>query len=163
MLLAIVAAIAGLALLRRIASLHSGGANASPQPDSSDGSSHAPSTMQEMEQAIFQFEGGQPGDINFDNMNPGNLKSGPGMTGTNRGYATFNSFTGGFAALQDWITRHAAQHPDWDFYDMMSYYLRGSTTAPTSDAQGNSDSYADYVAQYLGVPATTPVSQALGG
>jgi hypothetical protein len=42
-LLAIVAAIAGLALLRRIAALQSGGANASPQPDSSGGSNYAPS------------------------------------------------------------------------------------------------------------------------
>ena len=171
LLLAIVAALAGFALLQRLASLQSGGAASTapgafgaPQTDGPGSSlaDYSPSTASEMAQAIYQFEGGQPGNVNFDNMNPGNLRSAPGETGTNRGYATFGSFTDGFAALQNYITQHAAAHPGWNFYDFFNYYLRGSTTAPSSDAQGNSDTYAQYVANYLGVPATAAVSSVLG-
>lgn len=169
LLLAIVAALAFIALLKRWSDAQSGGASGfdsqsqtpqqpgamgAPQTDGPGTSlaDYSPAPVQEMMQAIFQFEGGQPGDVNFDNDNPGNLRSGPGMVGTNRGYAVFSSFTDGWAALQDWITSHAAAHPDWDFYDMMNVY----------SPDGNGDNYANYIANYLGVPATAPVSSVIG-
>ena len=113
-------------------------------------------------QAISQFEGGKPGNINVVNNNPGNLKEGPNMTGTANGYATFGDQGDGWDALSSWITKHTSANPDWDFYDMFGYYLRGSTNAPTVDAQGNSDAYAEYVSKYLGVDPTHPVSSLLG-
>jgi hypothetical protein len=121
------------------------------------------SNLDNIAQAIFQFEGGQPGNVNVRNNNPGNLRSGEGMTGTASGYATFGDIGDGWNALGDWISSHAANHPDWDFYDMFDYYLRGKTTGvPTVDAQGNSDQYAEYVSGYLGVDPSTTVSSLLG-
>lgn len=113
-------------------------------------------------QAIYQFEGGKPGNRNVVNNNPGNLRSGPGMVGTQGGYANFADQGDGWDALQSWVMRHVGANPDWDFYDLFSYYLRGSTTKPTSDAQGNSDAYAEYVAGYLGVNPSQPVSSVMG-
>jgi len=115
-------------------------------------------------QAIFQFEGGQPNNLNVRNNNPGNLRSVPGMTGTNDGYATFADIGDGWTALNNYITSHAAAHPGWDFYDFFQNYLGQPVGSPvTSTDQGNSDAYAEYVASYLGVDPTTPVSQVLGG
>jgi len=114
-------------------------------------------------QAIFQFEGGRPGDRNVRNNNPGNLKSGPDMTGTAGGYATFSTQGDGWDALTDLVNRRITAHPDWNFYDFFNYYLRGSTTAPSVDAQGNSDAYADYVAVNVGVEPTQTVASVLAG
>lgn len=113
-------------------------------------------------QATYQLEGGRPGDRNVVNNNPGDVKSAPGMTGKAGGFATFADIGDGWDALRNWIVDHVSAHPDWDFYDMQSYYLRGSTTAPSVDAQGDSDMRAEYIANYLGVDPTTPVSQLLG-
>jgi hypothetical protein len=113
--------------------------------------------------AIFQFEGGRPGDRNVRNNNPGNLRSGPGMTGKAGGYATFADQGDGWDALTDLVNRRTSQHPDWDFYDFFNYYLRSSTTAPSVDAQGNSDAYAEYVANYVGVDPTETVASVIGG
>jgi hypothetical protein len=114
-------------------------------------------------QAVFQFEGGQPGNRNVVNNNPGNVRSGPGMTGTAGGYATFGDIGDGWNALGSWVTSHAAAHPDWNFYDFFNYYLRGSTTAASSDDQGNSDAYAEYVANFGGWDPTQTVASVLGG
>jgi hypothetical protein len=111
------------------------------------------SNLEDIGQAIFQFEG---------NKNPGNLKSGIGMTGKAGGYATFADQGDGWDALYTWIQSHAAKNPDWDFYDMFDYYLRGSTTASSVDKEGNSDAYAEFVANYLGVDPTTSVASVLG-
>ena len=56
---------------------------------------------------------------------------------------------------------HAAQHPDWDFYDMFHYYLTGDTLSPGGPGQ-NPDAYAEYVANYVGVDPATPVSSVIG-
>jgi hypothetical protein len=113
-------------------------------------------------QAIFQKEGGHPGNRNIVNNNPGDVKSAANMTGTAGGYATFADIGDGWDALKAWIQSHISAHPDWDFYDTFDYYLRGSTTAPSNDKQGNSDAYAEYVANYAGFDPTQTVSSALG-
>lgn len=120
------------------------------------------SNLDNIAQAIFQYEGGNPGNRNVANNNPGNLRSGANMVGTSGGYAVFSDIGDGWDALNEWIQSHAAKNPDWDFYDMMNYYLTGSTTSPAQTNQGNSDSYAEYVANYVGVDPTTPVSSLLG-
>jgi hypothetical protein len=112
-------------------------------------------------QAIFQHEGGKPGQRNILNNNPGNLRRAPGMTGTEGGYATFSDIGDGWDALAAYVGLHIAAHPEWDFYDFFNYYLRGSTTAPSVDAEGDSDSYAEYVAGYTGFDPRQTVSSAL--
>jgi hypothetical protein len=131
-----------------------------PQPNYD---SDAGNALETIKQAIFHKEGGRPGDRNVVNNNPGNLRSGPGMTGTAGGFATFASQDDGYSALEAWITKHTAAHPDWNFYDLFNYYLRGSTTAPANDKEGNSDAYAEYVANYIGVDPAEPVSSVVGG
>jgi hypothetical protein len=64
--------------------------------------------------------------------------------------------------LNAWIVKHVTAHPDWDFYDLFDYYLRGKTDGPTVDAQGNSDAYAEYVANYSGFDPSQTVSSATG-
>lgn len=168
-LVAIAAVFVLVLLWRRESTTQSGGAPdislGPPQQGGpgSGGGEYGGSLLSEMAQAIFNFEGNQPGEIAYDNNNPGNLKSAPGMVGTDRGFAIFGSQSDGFGALESYISRHTAANPNWDFYDFFDNYLRGSTTAPAIDQQGDSNSYAEYVANYLGVPATTPVSSVVGG
>jgi hypothetical protein len=118
--------------------------------------------LDDIMQAISDFEGGRPGDRNIVNSNPGNLRSASGMIGKAGGFATFADTGDGWDALQSWIQRHVADHPDWDFYDLFNYYLRGKTTGPTVDQQGDSDQYAEYVAGYAGFNPSQTVSSALG-
>jgi hypothetical protein len=116
--------------------------------------------LDNIEEAIARFEGSGLG-----RNNPGNIKaipgrSYPGQVGTDsQGFAIGGDEGDGWGWLNDWITSHAAAHPDWDFYDLFNFYLRGSTDTPTSDAQGNSDRYAEFVANYVGADPTSSVAQ----
>jgi hypothetical protein len=134
-------------------------ATSSPEPDADFG---AGDNLDNIMDAIFRHEGGHSGQRNIVNNNPGNLKSAKGMTGKAGGFATFADQGDGWDALTAWLKSHAAAHPDWDFYDMFNYYLRGSTTAPTVDKQGDSDAYAKFVASAAGLDPTQPVSTAIG-
>lgn len=134
-----------------------------PVAGNTGGDSYNPGTPQvagplnDIAQAIYQFEGGFKADsLNVRNNNPGNLRSAPGQTGTSGGYATFSNFSDGWGALQGWITSNAQAHPDWDFYDLFAKY------APASD-NNDPDAYAEYVANYAGADPTQPVSQFLQG
>src|SRR6516225_11045126 len=50
--------------------------------------------------AIQRFEGWSPGSVSYRNNNPGNLRSGPGMIGTDaNGYAVFPDYQTGWNAL----------------------------------------------------------------
>lgn len=121
------------------------------------GPTMASNPLELMAEAIYQNEsGGSPDSLAARNNNPGNLKN---LSGSFNQYPDFGS---GWNALQDYITRHATQHPDWDFFDFFDWYLRGSTTAPGQDSQGDSDAYADQVAAYMGVDPTQTVSSAIG-
>jgi hypothetical protein len=120
------------------------------------------SAREDFAQAIAQFEGSGVG-----RNNPGNIKavsSGyPGQVSTDgKGFAIGGDVGDGWGWLDDYIQQHAQAHPDWDFYDFFGNYLRGSTTAPTADAEGNSDSYASYVANYMGTDPTASVAGVLG-
>jgi hypothetical protein len=114
-------------------------------------------------QAVFHMEGGNPGNLNVRNNNPGNLRSGKRQIGTNDGFAVYATMEDGYADLADWFRSHAAAHPDWNFYDLFAYYLRGTTTGPYQDAQGDSNSYAKYVASAAGVDPNSTLSSVLGG
>jgi hypothetical protein len=110
-------------------------------------------------QAIYQFEGGQPGQRNVVNNNPGDLRSGPGMTGSAGGFATFNDIGDGWDALGSLVQKKAAAHPDWNFYDLFNNWLGGG---PDSAPQGDPTAYANYVAGYAGFDPNQTVSSALG-
>jgi hypothetical protein len=110
--------------------------------------------LNDMAQAISQFEGGHEGDLNMRNNNPGNLRSAPGQTGSASGYATFGTFGDGWAALKAWISNFAAKNPNGNFYDMFAKY------APAGD-NNQPDTYADYVANYAGADPAQSVSSFL--
>jgi hypothetical protein len=117
--------------------------------------------LPEFLQAIGEFE-----KSGYSRNNPGNLRPSrplPGQVGsTPSGIAIFDSPESGLQQLTDLVQRRASQHPEWDLYDFFDYYLRGSTTAPSSDAQGNSDAYAEFVAGRLGVDPSTTIGEILG-
>jgi hypothetical protein len=159
----IVAILAGVAavvwLLLKSTSGISGSVGGDPQQTPSE--SGYSGGIDNIMQAIANFEGN---GARYNN--PGNIKSTKsaydGQVGTAPGgYAIFGDMGDGWTRLQAYIASHTAAHPDWDFYDFFSNYLNGSTTAPTQTAQGNSDNYAEYVANYIGVDPTTPVSQVM--
>jgi hypothetical protein len=117
-------------------------------------------------QAIANFE-----HINPAYNNPGAIKTpaanqfGPGLaTGTTpAGFATFGDQGDGWDVLNNYITANASAHPDWNFYDFFQHYLGQSQGGPAVTNQGDSNAYADYVSQFLGVAPTQPVSSVLYG
>jgi hypothetical protein len=108
-------------------------------------------------QAIANFEsGGNPNALSYRSNNPGAIESGGQIR-------TYSDLGDGWDALNQYITSHAQANPQWDFYDFFQNYLGQEQGGPTVTSQGNSDAYAEYVANYLGVDPTTPVSGVLNG
>lgn len=114
-------------------------------------------------QAMFQAEGGQAGNRNVRNNNPMDLEKSSLAVGNDGRFAIFADIGDGWQAAYNWLTSHVQKHPDWDFYDLYSYMLRGNTTGPFQDAQGDSDAYAEYVAGFAGFDPTQTVYSALYG
>ncbi len=108
-------------------------------------------------EAIARFEGYyKPGSVAQRTNNPGNV----GTFGGN--VASYTNEGDGWTALQNWVTNHAAENPSMTFTQMMDQYLTGSingTPGPNQDPAG----YANFIADYVGVDPSTPVSQVLGG
>jgi hypothetical protein len=162
LLIVIAAALVGWTLFK---SQPQGGAASAPASTGTTVDEYAPSSPGPLDfiaQAIYQYEGAQPGDRNLVNLNPGNLKNAPGMTGTAGGYATFASFGDGWDALKNYIANLAAKHPDWNFFDFFTYYLGGTPGQGAPASEGNPIAYGQYVANYAGVSPTIPVSSYLG-
>ena len=136
----------------------SGGASQSssyPQDGVTAMSQNDPLTQ--MSKAIAQFEGyNVPGSLPNRTNNPGDIGTYGGKVGS------YPDAASGFSALQNYISGHAANNPGWNFYDFFTYYLTGDPNGTPGPNQ-NPNAYADYVAGALGVPATTPISQVLGG
>lgn len=119
--------------------------------------SNSTNPLDQLAQAIGRQEGyGIPGALPTRDNNPGDL------TKVGGGFQQFASPADGFAALYSWLTRHIGAHPDWTFRDLFNFYLRGSTTAPPVDDQGDSNIYAQNVAGWLGVSPDSTVSSFLG-
>lgn len=107
-------------------------------------------------EAIARYEGFYiPGSVAQRTNNPGNVGTYGGQV------ASYADSGDGWTALQDWVTSHAAANPSWNFYDLTSYYLTGSTTGNPGPGQ-DPNAYAQYIADYLGVSPTTTVSSTLG-
>lgn len=112
---------------------------------------------------IQQIEGYYPGSIAYQNNNPGNLiyvgqagaTQGTPMAGTPYYFASFDSYADGYAALENQIQIYANQGLTID--QMMAKY------APASGTGNNPTSYANSIANALGVSSDTPVSSAIAG
>jgi len=99
--------------------------------------------------AVTHFEG-NPGDRNYKNNNPGNLKfmHQHRATGEDQdGFAIFPYFQAGFAALRRQIVIDTIRHPDWTLRDFVDSW------APPSDGNHNNEHYANALATAL---KTTP-------
>jgi hypothetical protein len=120
--------------------------------------------------AITDFEG-KPGDKNYRNNNPGNLRPPggkssfwPGQTGVDPkgGYAVFDSWASGWSALVGDLKIKARKHPEWSLSDLFTVWLGGKPGKAVNNGEGNSTTYAAYIAKRLGVAASTTLGQLFG-
>lgn len=116
--------------------------------------------------AIFNFEGGKPGDLNVRNNNPGNLKFAgqPGATQDTRGFAVFQSFDDGFAALQRQLSKTLSDFPSLTLTQFYARYLGQSDYLnPKVTDQGDPFAYANAVGKQLGVSPDQTIGSIFGG
>lgn len=109
--------------------------------------------------AIQQFEGWSPpnsqyptGTVSWRNNNPGNLREQGDMGMDPNGFAIFSSYQVGFQALVNDLNAKIQKYPTYTIAQIMAIY------APASDGN-NPTAYAQVVANALGVPVNTPISQ----
>ncbi len=98
--------------------------------------------------AIRDYEG-KPGDLNYRNNNPGNLKKVSG------GFMKFATWDAGWKALLDYLTRaatgkHKAYKPD---FTLLQFFL---VYAPTND-NNYPRKYAEFVGKRINRPITTKI------
>lgn len=106
---------------------------------------------------IQQVEGYYPGSLAYQNNNPGNLiyVGQAGATPGAGGFAAFPSYDAGYQALLNQIQNYANRGLTID--QMMAIY------APAGQGSNNPSSYAQTIANNLGVSTDTPVSAAISG
>ncbi len=102
--------------------------------------------------AIRDFEG-KPGDLNYKNNNPGNLRSVKGP------FLKFKTYNEGWLALKDYVTRactgkHKAYKPTFTIAQFFGVY------APSED-HNDPKVYANYVAKRIGKPVTMQIKDLL--
>jgi len=112
--------------------------------------------------AIRDFEG-KPGDLNYQNNNPGNcVYSSVGYDKKygnvkKRGrFAVFPTYELGFLYLKNLVKSKAKEHPEWTIYNYFADEKEGH--APASD-NNNPNIYASYVAGRLKILVTTKLNQ----
>jgi hypothetical protein len=116
--------------------------------------------------AIFHHEGGQPGDRNVRNNNPGNLKFAgqAGAVGQDaEGFAIFSDMISGFAALQRQLKKYVSEFPHFSILQIMTRYLGGNPLDPQVTKQGDPFAYANDVASKLGVGTGSTLGNVFGG
>jgi hypothetical protein len=101
---------------------------------------------------VESVEGYRSGTISYRNNNPGNLiyVGQPGATPGEGGFAYFQDYSSGRAALERQIGLYAGR--GLTIQGMAQVY------APWGHGNNNPDVYAGRIASALGVPATTPLS-----
>lgn len=85
--------------------------------------------------AIQTAEGWYPGSRSYRNNNPGNLRYAGQVAATgadNAGFAVFNTYDDGFAALVAQIQLDASRHPDWTLQDFVNNYAPPSENNDTT-------------------------------
>lgn len=116
-----------------------------------------------LSQAIGRFEGfGVAGSVAQRNNNPGNLRAGPGATGTDAaGYAVFPDLATGWAALRNQIQLNIGRGLSLsEFFGGKPGVYAGY--APAADAN-NPGQYADVVAGWLSISPSVPLSSYADG
>ena len=112
--------------------------------------------------AIQEYEGWRPGTRAYRNCNPGNLRFSPMQDHNEDGYACFNTFAQGWAALLYDVRSKATGHtrtglgPGSTIEDFFRVY------APAEDKNHPLD-YADFVARRAGLQITDTLDTLLDG
>ena len=111
--------------------------------------------------AITQMEGFYPGSLAYRNNNPGNLSSGPGMTGTSGGFAVFPDLATGQAALENQIQLNIDRGLSLDtFFAGNGDYPGYAPKCSDPKCAGNDPTaYANFVGSQVGIDTSTPLSQ----
>lgn len=135
--------------------------------DASQQSSGGIFSLQSLADAITNVEGG-PGNLNFRNNNPGNLKFAgqPGATGADpsNGFAIFPDMATGNQALLNQLNKDVSQNSSLTLTQYFAKYLGQSNyLQPAVTNQGNPFTYASSVAGKLGVSPDTTLGQLFGG
>lgn len=134
--------------------------------DATGDSSGPPSTLQAWANAIFHHEGGQPGDRNVRNNNPGNLKFAgqAGATGADpQGFAIFASMEAGWTALYRQLAKYINDFPGYSILQVMTHYLGGNPLNPQKTNQGDPFAYASAVASAVGASTDATLKNTFGG
>jgi hypothetical protein len=116
--------------------------------------------------AIFHFEGGNPGNLNVRNNNPGNLKFAgqPNATPGANGFAVFPSIEDGFAALNRQLTKWLTESPSLTLEQFYAKYLgQADYLNPRVTKEGDPFAYAKNTADKLGVSPTQTIGSIFGG
>lgn len=107
--------------------------------------------------AIRDFEG-NPGDLNYKNNNPGNVRCSPvgyrpqyGHVVCRNGFAVFQTYELGWEYLLNLVHHRAELHPNWTILDFFNAY------APTGDSN-QPNIYAAFVAKHCGVSVSTTLA-----
>lgn len=112
-------------------------------------------TIEQLAEAIKQFEGWYPGSRSFRNANPGNCKySTKGyakiygtVTKDDKGFAVFKTYALGWLYLNNLLKEKCKKNPNWTLQDLINEY------APASD-NNEPQVYANYIATRLNIPIT---------
>lgn len=106
---------------------------------------------------IATFEG-KPGDRNWRNNNPTNLKFAHQRHATGQdpqGFAIFDTFEHGLEAGEEQLLLDLSRHPNWSFTQLID------TWAPRTDGNLNNDRYASFLAGLLGLNTDSTLAQAI--
>lgn len=111
--------------------------------------------------AVRDYEGA-PGNLNYVNNNPGNVRCSSvgylakyGNVRCVGNFAVFETYALGWEYLESLVHYRAVAHPNWTIVDFFSQY------APTSD-NNNPHAYTNFVATRCGVPVTTTLATLFG-
>jgi hypothetical protein len=108
-------------------------------------------------QSIQRFEGWAPGTVSYRNNNPGNLRSGPGQTGTDaQGYAIFPDYQTGWNALLNQVQVNVNRGLTLDEFFAGGQGYPGYAPAADSNLPYQ---YAATVGGWLGVDPSVPLNQ----
>ncbi len=109
---------------------------------------------------IRDFEG-SPGDLNYQNNNPGNCRCSPtgylpkyGNVICVNDFAKFPTYALGWEYLRNLVLYRVKAHSQWTFLDFFMVYSPPADNNPT-------EQYAEFVAKRCGVPVSTVLSQLL--
>jgi hypothetical protein len=111
--------------------------------------------------AIAQMEGyNTPGTLAARNNNPGNLRSGPGQTGTSGGFAVFPDPQTGWNALDNQVQLNIGRG-----LTLQQFFAGGNGYpgyAPSADSN-NPTQYAAFVGTRAGIPTDVPLTSLESG